>query len=45
MPYLTNRKYTSGYGSKNLRWRVTTFIQGQDMFGKEVPGFNLKGNT
>ena len=45
MPSLTNRKYSTKYGQTGSRWKASTFIQEQDSFGKEVPSFNLQGNT
>ena len=45
MPYLTNRKHSSNYTQTKSRWQASEFIRSQDSFGKEVPSFNLKGDT
>ena len=45
MPYLTNRRHSSNNIQTKSRWRASKFIRSQDSFGKEVPSFNLEGDT
>ena len=44
MPAIMNRKYAIK-SSKRSKWRASNFIRNMDNFGKEVPSFNVKGET
>ena len=45
MPNITNRRYGSKFANVKSRWHASNFIREQDNFGKEVPNFNIGGNT
>lgn len=47
MPAIMNRKYAvkSKQFSHQSKWRASNFIRDMDSFGKEVPSFNVKGET
>ena len=45
MPHITNRRYGSKYSNTKSRWYASTCIREQDNFGKEVPSFNIGGDT
>ena len=44
MPAIMNRKYAIK-SSKKSKWRASNFIRDMDNFGKEVPSFNISGET
>ena len=33
----------SGFGQVRPRWHIKNYLADMDMYGKEVPGFNIKG--
>ena len=45
MPHITNRRYGSKFSHAKSRWQASTCIRKQDNFGKEVPNFNIGGET
>ena len=45
MQGVTHKKNGSRFGSKNAKWKIGTLVKKIDLFGKEVPSFNLKGET
>ena len=45
MPHLFGSKSNSKYGGDRPRWRISTVLKGFDSFGKEVPAFNIKGDS
>ena len=46
MPHITNRHYASKFAqSKKSNWYASTCLKQQDSFGKEVPTFNIGGET
>ena len=44
MPAIMNRKYAMKSSNKS-KWRASNFIRDMDNFGKEVPSFNVRGET
>ena len=44
MPAIMNRKYAIKSSQKS-RWRAVNFVRDMDNFGKEVPAFNIGGET
>ena len=42
---LINRRYGSKFSNVKSRWRASNCIRDQDNFGKEVPNFNIGGET
>ena len=45
MPHITNRRYGTKYSHLKSRWHASNCIKEQDNFGKEVPNFNIGGDT
>ena len=47
MPRMTNRHANGNYTKDrgNRAWDATNYIRSLDSFGKEVPAFNLHGQT
>ena len=45
MPQICSRKLGSHYGQRKPWWHIRTVFQRMDTFGKELPAFNLKGET
>ena len=45
MPHITNRRYGTKYSNVKSRWHASNCIKDQDNFGKEVPNFNIGGET
>ena len=45
MPHITNRRYGSKYANAKSLWQASNCIRQQDNFGKEVPNFNIGGET
>ena len=44
MPRITNRRYSQNIKTKP-HWHATNVISGLDHFAKELPAFNVKGET
>ena len=45
MTYLTNRRHSSNYAKTKSRWQASEFLRRRDSFGKEVPSFNVEGDS
>ena len=45
MPRLASRKAGSAYGGDRPRWHINNTLKSFDSFGKEVPAFNIKGES
>ena len=45
MPRLASRKAGSSFGGDRPRWHISNALKGFDSFGKEVPAFNIKGES
>ena len=45
MPRLASRKSGSGYGGDRPSWHINNTLKNFDSFGKEVPAFNIKGES
>ena len=45
MPNITNRRYGSKYSNVKSKWHASNCIREQDNYGKEVPNFNINGET
>ena len=43
MPKMTSRRPHLGSGGRNRVWDAQNFIRSLDVFDKEVPAFNLRG--
>ena len=39
------KRQASGYGAQKPSWHIGNRLQEIDFFGKEIPSFNLKGET
>ena len=45
MPRLASRKAGSSFGGDRPRWHINNALKSFDSFGKEVPAFNIKGES
>ena len=45
MANLGSRKVGSNYGRRRPGWHISNFFAEIDSFGKELPSFNIKGET
>ena len=45
MTFITNRRYASAPAKFKSRWNIFQFLRDRDNFGKEVPSFNIKGQS
>ena len=44
MPRFSSLRKGSGYGAQKPHWHIKNVLYNLDIFGKELPAFNLKGN-
>jgi hypothetical protein len=45
MPGITNKKICTSLGAREAKWKIGTIVKKIDVFGQEVPSFNIKGQT